>query len=168
MPTSRDRRRPLPLWWSVSALALVLSLAGCSLFGPLPPDNRVNLAKTDLVGTWSHGPGSTIEFRSDGGFTAIGLPRDAFAGFTNVLPSSAPPTASIDAIGTWELGPSREDRTGPNNHIGLNITELMGRSSSGGLELTAIRRGSSVVLAFFLIDPDINDTYSYTRCGTAC
>jgi hypothetical protein len=131
-------------------------------------DNRVNLATTDLVGTWSHGPGSTIEFRSDGGFTAIGLPRDVFAGFTNVLPSSAPATASIDGTGTWDLGPSREDRTGPHNHIGLNFIELMGRSSRGGLELTAIRRGSSVVLAFYLIDPDLNDTYSYARCGTAC
>jgi hypothetical protein len=70
-------------------------VSGCA-FGDLGgPDNRANLSDTDLVGTWSHGPGSTIEFRREGGFTAVGLPEGAFA--PGVVPTAPP--GSIDGTG---------------------------------------------------------------------
>jgi hypothetical protein len=105
----------------------------------------------------------------DSRFVAAALPYQVFQNFPGVLPDGFDPQRDrLDGSGQWSLEASREDRDGPRNHVTLHVRMLAGRAVAGSVELRAERQNSSVVLAFYLGDPDLRNRYVYHKCPTAC
>jgi hypothetical protein len=60
-------------------------------------------------------------------------------------------------MGQWQLGTSLANPNGPNDTIRLNFEVIAGRSVRASInKLEAQRRGSALVLAFYVDDPDLN------------
>jgi hypothetical protein len=108
--------------------------------------------------------GSAIDFASDGTFTSTALPHQLFDDFPGVLPTDFDPAHDdVSACGRWSLSAPAVDPNGPKDHVSLFVTSLMGRRVSGGADLRAESDGSSVVLVFYIGDPDLRNRYVYRQ-----
>ncbi|MBQ0901307.1 hypothetical protein [Micromonospora sp. U21] len=145
----------------IRAAAMVLTavmLGGCFFGSASTGDDRADLVSGDLVGVWQNNAGDTLTFEQNGQFAANNLPYEEFEDFPGALPGDFDPVRDkLPASGSWEVAASREDPSGPRNRVKLYVKELAGRPAAVGAEMWAEKQDQSVVLAFYIGDPDLRD-----------
>ncbi len=155
----------------VVGLLVVVLLSACGIGYVADPGEyrEVDMAPSDLVGTWQNRQREgVLVFREDGSFTAGNVPHEVFDHFVGVLPTGFDKTRDrIDLFGTWTL---RGSYTEPDKGRGVR---LHGDGSGtihdkGSHELSAMWQGESIVLMFYFGDPDLNRVYVYEKCVTEC
>jgi hypothetical protein len=138
-------------------LAVVL---GCAGLQPSLVDDRANLTDHDVIGTWHSGLGGVFVFNTDGTFTAKDLLNEVFDDYQRPGPRRS-------GDGTWKRQQAREDPTGPFQQVDLTFHALSDwHACCGGWygsELDAKTSGGSIVLLFYIGDPDGNDLYQFTK-----
>jgi hypothetical protein len=154
----------------VSLVVAALMVTACTPGANSSTDDRVDMKEADLVGTWQRDePGGALTFEPDGDFLATGLPYELFRNFTGVLPPGFDPERdSLDGTGSWTLKAPRTDRSGPRNHVYLDVATLSGRPVATGADLRVERQGSAIVLTFYIGDPDLNNRIVYNKCKGDC
>ncbi|GIM91116.1 lipoprotein [Paractinoplanes toevensis] len=146
-------------------LLLAVALTGCTPVGAPPQPPAPDLERADLIGAWKDSErGGVLTFTAerfagdDLGFMFVPFPDDLPAGFDQKRDRAA-------GLGEWELGPSLADPDGPDDYVRLNFLMIAGREVRASInKLEAQTRGSSVVLVFYVGDPDLNDRIVYSRC----
>jgi hypothetical protein len=166
-----EMRRTTVLTLAVVALgACLMALSGC--FVPAMPaeDNRADMTAEDLVGVWRDSSGTRVlVFEEGGDFAADGLPYEMFDGFRNVLPDSADSKHDqLTGSGWWSLEPSHVDLDGPASYVALHFRKVADRVTSGVIRIRAERAGESIVLAYYVGDPDLDSRIVYERCKADC
>jgi hypothetical protein len=134
-------------------------LAGCLARPPAGPtvDDRVDLTREQVIGSWHNDRrGGRIVFNADGTMTATDLLNEVFD--DNDRPG---PTHSGN--GRWELTTPIGQPNGPHNHVDLDFYTLSGYSRPIGTNVRAEKEDGSIVLVFYLGDPDVGNRYVFVK-----
>jgi hypothetical protein len=152
---------------AVIPILCALALIGCVVpdNGPPGPDTRLDLKPADLIGAWKDSRRGGVLIFTETGFTGddlgymfIPFPDDLPPGFDQKRDRAA-------GAGRWQLGPALADPHGPNDYVRLNFETIAGNRVFASInKLEAQRRGSAIVLVYYIGDPDLNDRIVYTRC----
>jgi hypothetical protein len=101
-----------------------------------------------------------LVFAADGRFTATDLLNEVFDDYQRSGPRRA-------GAGTWERQQAIEDPSGPFQQVALTFHTLSNRQSccDGWYEsqLDAKISSDTIVLLFYIGDPDSNDLYTFTK-----
>ncbi len=138
----RWRRMLLALGAAVAAAAV-----GVAVYAELTAAHPFTLSRSMVVGTWRNNSGATLTLRSDGAFTARGLP--AHAGETSYG------TVPHQGSGRWHLGPVPAEPPGV----------IFDFSPKVQMELLVERLGPAVVMYYHKGDPDegVPGQYQFTK-----
>jgi len=147
------------------AFVCLAALTGCAPFNSPPGQRPPDLKRADVIGAWKDSRrGGVLVFTAgrfvgdDLGFMFTPFPDDLPPGFDQKRDRAA-------GLGEWQLGPALADPDGPDDYVRLNFQMIAGREVRASInKLEAQTRGSSVVLVFYIGDPDLNDEIVYSRC----
>lgn len=158
------------------ALTIILAinvpiLSACAFYHPEPPGESVSVVESDIVGTWQHQETrEVITFAPDKSFVATNLPYQLFTGFfEDSLPLGFNPDQDkLPASGEWLLGPVGQSEDEPKYLLILLPDTIAERANSDSFELRPELEDNTLVISFYIGDPDLRNRIVYERCESAC
>lgn len=166
LDTRRRKRRKIPRGLLITVVAVgVLSvpflyvgwdeIAG-HVFGPW-----VETAKaTTVVGTWRGPADSKLVFTPNGHFTSANLPSSMFF---DPLASAASRRDWLRCNrGTWSIGPAGAGGPGLPPQVDVDIPNVCGGGFGTQLQMERTRSGT-IVLFYYIGDPDDDDQYQFIK-----
>jgi hypothetical protein len=158
----------------VMSLALAISistLGACTFYHPQPAGEPVSLVESDVVGTWQRQQtGEVMTFAPDGSFVATNLPYQLFTGFfeDSLPPGFNPDQDKLPASGEWLLGPAGQSDDEPKYLLILLPDTIAGLANRDSFELRPEIVSNTLVISFYIGDPDLRNRIVYERCEGTC